>query len=218
MALFPSGARRTQVKRSYSRHIATFFFLAKAIVHLCMNTSVIKERVDTANIIAQTRACSLAGDAKASRLSRTAKNLKDFKAEALNQSKTTPTLLALYASILISTQAESNLRPNDTVHRGAAFTYAHQFSLSQPFAFCQELRRLMAVFSFHGRPWRFGDRVSVGSSSRAPRLSENHVSGRQEQSSDAEYHREGVARLAQRTLGSTATYRKCVNRLQAPSK
>jgi hypothetical protein len=63
------------------------FLLAKALNILGMAASVIKERADAADVIARTNTYSLVGDAKAFRLSRTAKNQKDFKIEALNQWK-----------------------------------------------------------------------------------------------------------------------------------
>ena len=63
------------------------YLLAKALTILGMNSSVIKERADAADVIANTNNYSLVGDAKAFRLSRTAKNQKDFKIEALNQWK-----------------------------------------------------------------------------------------------------------------------------------
>jgi hypothetical protein len=63
------------------------YLLAKALEYLGMKASVIEERADSADVIAHTDTYSLVGDAKAFRLSRTAKNQKDFKVEALNQWK-----------------------------------------------------------------------------------------------------------------------------------
>jgi len=63
------------------------YLLAKALAELGMKSSVIEERADSADVIAEVRKYSLVGDAKAFRLSRTAKNQKDFKVEALNQWK-----------------------------------------------------------------------------------------------------------------------------------
>jgi hypothetical protein len=63
------------------------FLLAKAFGYLGLKAAVIEERADAADVIAQTTTYSLVGDAKAFRLSRTAKNQKDFKIEALNQWK-----------------------------------------------------------------------------------------------------------------------------------
>lgn len=63
------------------------YLLAKALAELGMQSKVIDERADSADVIAEIRNYSLVGDAKAFRLSRTAKNQKDFKVEALNQWK-----------------------------------------------------------------------------------------------------------------------------------
>ena len=63
------------------------YLLAKALEHLGMEASVIEERADSADVIARTKKYSIVGDAKAFRLSRTAKNQKDFKVEALSQWK-----------------------------------------------------------------------------------------------------------------------------------
>lgn len=63
------------------------YLLARALGELGMKSEVIEERADSADVSAQVRKYSLVGDAKAFRLSRTAKNQKDFKVEALNQWK-----------------------------------------------------------------------------------------------------------------------------------
>lgn len=63
------------------------YLLAMALAELGMKSSVIEERADSADVLAEVRNYSLVGDAKAFRLSRTAKNQKDFKVEALNQWK-----------------------------------------------------------------------------------------------------------------------------------
>ena len=61
--------------------------LAKSLSLIGLNASVLEERADAADVIGHTPNYSLVGDAKAFRLSRTAKNQKDFKVEALNQWK-----------------------------------------------------------------------------------------------------------------------------------
>ena len=60
------------------------WLLAKALEELGMDSSVIRERADAADVTASVRGYTVIGDAKAFRLSRTAKNQKDFKVEALN--------------------------------------------------------------------------------------------------------------------------------------
>ena len=59
--------------------------LARAWCELGLNASPIIERADSADVIGHGEDYSIVGDAKAFRLSRTAKNQKDFKVEALNQ-------------------------------------------------------------------------------------------------------------------------------------
>lgn len=59
--------------------------LARALTELGLNAWVILERSGAADVQARAGSYELVGDAKAFRLSRTAKNQKDFKVEALNQ-------------------------------------------------------------------------------------------------------------------------------------
>lgn len=58
--------------------------LAAALNALHLEAEVIAERADAADVVAKGEGYSIVGDAKAFRLSRTAKNQKDFKVEALN--------------------------------------------------------------------------------------------------------------------------------------
>ena len=61
--------------------------LARALTLLGLDASVLEERSDAADVKGSTNKYVIVGDAKAFRLSRTAKNQKDFKVEALNQWK-----------------------------------------------------------------------------------------------------------------------------------
>lgn len=58
--------------------------LARSLSLVGMNTNIISERADAADVEARLPGYTVVGDAKAFRLSRTAKNQKDFKVEALN--------------------------------------------------------------------------------------------------------------------------------------
>lgn len=58
--------------------------LSKSLSLLGLEAEVILERSDAADVIARGDGYKIVGDAKAFRLSRTAKNQKDFKVEALN--------------------------------------------------------------------------------------------------------------------------------------
>lgn len=59
--------------------------LARALNFLGLDSTVIKARADSADVLAKNKKYSLVGDAKAFRLSRTAKNQKDFKVESLSK-------------------------------------------------------------------------------------------------------------------------------------
>jgi hypothetical protein len=59
--------------------------LARSLRELDLNAHMLSERSGAADVKAEADAYELVGDAKAFRLSRTAKNQKDFKVEALNQ-------------------------------------------------------------------------------------------------------------------------------------
>lgn len=61
--------------------------LAKALNHLGIKSSVLGARGNSANVFGQTDEYTLVGDAKTFRLSRTAKNQKDFKVSALDSWK-----------------------------------------------------------------------------------------------------------------------------------
>ncbi len=69
-------------EKLYSKY--TDVVLAKALEQLGLRTSVLVERGDSADVEAVADDWALVGDAKAFRLSRTAKNQKDFKVEAMH--------------------------------------------------------------------------------------------------------------------------------------
>jgi hypothetical protein len=69
-------------EKLYSKY--TDAVLAAAYRHIGLTSTVIEERADAADVEAVGRNLSLVADAKAFRLSRTAKNQKDFKIEALD--------------------------------------------------------------------------------------------------------------------------------------
>ena len=58
--------------------------LAQTWTHLSIPAEVLRARGDSADVFGKTHDYSIVGDAKAFRLSRTAKNQKDFKVQALN--------------------------------------------------------------------------------------------------------------------------------------
>jgi len=71
-------------EKLYAKYCDMIF--AEALSRLGIRSRVIKERSGAADVLGQVEArYSLVGDAKSFRLSRTAKNQKDFKVEALNE-------------------------------------------------------------------------------------------------------------------------------------
>jgi type II restriction enzyme len=70
-------------EKLYSKY--TDILLAKAFNFLGIKSIVVRQRSDSADVEGATTTYSIVADAKAFRLSRTAKNQKDFKVEALNK-------------------------------------------------------------------------------------------------------------------------------------
>ena len=60
--------------------------LSRAFIEICLNSEVLKQRSNSADVFAKSKfhGYSLAADAKSFRMSRTAKNQKDFKINSLN--------------------------------------------------------------------------------------------------------------------------------------
>lgn len=69
-------------EKLYAKYLDTL--LGKALSLLGLGAEVITERADSADVVATSQSYRVVGDAKAFRLSRTAKNQKDFKVVALN--------------------------------------------------------------------------------------------------------------------------------------
>jgi len=72
-------------EKLYSKY--TDILLSATLNHIGLNSLVLSERADAADVEAGNQNYALAADAKAFRLSRTAKNQKDFKIEALHNWK-----------------------------------------------------------------------------------------------------------------------------------
>ena len=75
----------TSEEKLYSKY--TDIALAKAYAEMGITSIVLKERADTADVECVTSKYSFVADAKAFRLSRTAKNQKDFKIQAMDNWK-----------------------------------------------------------------------------------------------------------------------------------
>lgn len=72
-------------EKLYSKY--TDVLLSVSFTHMGLNSVVLSERADAADVEAANPAYALVADAKAFRLSRTAKNQKDFKVEAMHSWK-----------------------------------------------------------------------------------------------------------------------------------
>ena len=73
--------------------------LAQTLTHLSIPAEVLRARGDSADVFGRTHAYSIVGDAKAFRLSRTAKNQKDFKVHALNDWRKSNTYACLVSPL-----------------------------------------------------------------------------------------------------------------------
>lgn len=70
-------------EKLYSKY--SDMLLARAFTFFGINSTVIKERADSADVEGETKDYTFVADGKVFRLSRTAKNQKDFKVEALDK-------------------------------------------------------------------------------------------------------------------------------------
>ena len=73
--------------------------LAQTLTHLSIPAEVLRARGDSADVFGRTRNYSIVGDAKAFRLSRTAKNQKDFKVQALDDWRKNNTFACLVSPL-----------------------------------------------------------------------------------------------------------------------
>ena len=73
--------------------------LAQTLTHLSIPAEVLRARGDSADVFGRTHEYSIVGDAKAFRLSRTAKNQKDFKIQALNDWRKSNTYACLVSPL-----------------------------------------------------------------------------------------------------------------------
>ncbi|MCD0415732.1 HindIII family type II restriction endonuclease [Rubrivivax sp. JA1024] len=78
-------AHDSSEEKLYSKY--TDIVLAQAFAHIGLDSRVIKERADAADVEVFASSFSFVADAKAFRLSRTAKNQKDFKIDAMHSWK-----------------------------------------------------------------------------------------------------------------------------------
>lgn len=100
---------------------------------LNIETTVIRRRSDSADIRGETAQYSIVGDAKAFRLSRSAKNQKDFKVAALSKWRKTDTYACLVAPLYQYPSKESQIYEQASTQNVTLLSYVHlRFLLDYP--------------------------------------------------------------------------------------
>jgi len=117
-------------EKIYSKY--SDILLAKALSYLGIKTKVIKERADSADVEGKARGYTLVADAKVFRLSRTAKNQKDFKVEALNKWKKDKDFACLVAPLYQFPKNQSQIYRQAIDKNVTLLSYTHlYFMLAQ---------------------------------------------------------------------------------------
>lgn len=99
--------------------------LAKALTALHVPADVLRTRGDSADVFGKTADYTLVGDAKAFRLSRTAKNQKDFKVNALNAWRRTNTFACLVAPLYQYPSRRSQIYMQAMTQNVVLLSYVH---------------------------------------------------------------------------------------------
>ena len=110
-------------EKLYSKY--TDALLAMAFTHLGLNSIVLTERGDAADVEAANSDYALAADAKAFRLSRTAKNQKDFKVEAMHGWKRGKLYAIVVCPIYQLPNRSSQIYQQAIARTVCIFTYSH---------------------------------------------------------------------------------------------
>lgn len=110
-------------EKLYSKY--TDALLASALRHLGLASLVLTERADAADVEAVGKTYSLVGDAKVFRLSRTAKNQKDFKIEAMHGWKRGKPHAIVVCPIYQLPTRSSQIYQQSISRNVCIFSYAH---------------------------------------------------------------------------------------------
>jgi type II restriction enzyme len=113
----------TSEEKLYSKY--TDCLLALAFNALGLKSLVLKERVDAADVEAFAKDYSFVADAKAFRLSRTAKNQKDFKVQAMHGWKRGKPYAMIVCPIYQLPTSSSQIYQQATTQNVCIFTYSH---------------------------------------------------------------------------------------------
>ncbi|PIS07575.1 HindIII family type II restriction endonuclease [Candidatus Berkelbacteria bacterium CG10_big_fil_rev_8_21_14_0_10_43_13] len=107
--------------------------LARALSFMGLNAKVLKERADSADVEGETKNYTIVADAKLFRLSRTAKNQKDFKVEALDKWKKDKDFACLVSPLYQYPKNSSQIYRQATAKNVTLFSYIHLYCiLSSP--------------------------------------------------------------------------------------
>ncbi len=113
----------TSEEKLYSKY--TDALLSLAYKTLGLKSLVLKERADAADVEAFAKDYSLVADAKAFRLSRTAKNQKDFKVQAMHGWKRGKPYAMVVCPIYQLPNTSSRIYQQATTQNVCVFTYSH---------------------------------------------------------------------------------------------
>ena len=110
-------------EKLYSKY--TDALLSASFTHIGLNSIVLSERADAADVEAATQDYALVADAKAFRLSRTAKNQKDFKVEAMHGWKRGKPFAIIVCPIYQLPNRSSQIYQQAIARTVCIFTYSH---------------------------------------------------------------------------------------------
>lgn len=110
-------------EKLYSKY--TDYLLSLSFRALGMQSIVLKERADAADVETFTKTFSFVADAKSFRLSRTAKNQKDFKVQALDGWKRDKPYAMVVCPIYQLPNTSSQIYQQATTRNVCIFTYSH---------------------------------------------------------------------------------------------
>lgn len=113
----------TSEEKLYSKY--TDCLLSLAYTALGLTSFVLKERADAADVEAVAKDYSFVADAKAFRLSRTAKNQKDFKVQAMHGWKRGKPYAMVVCPIYQLPTSSSQIYQQATTQNVCVFTYSH---------------------------------------------------------------------------------------------
>ncbi len=143
--LFPPSSSEEKLWAKYCD-----ILLAHAWTYLGISSDVLRTRGDSADVFGKTEDYTIVGDAKAFRLSRTAKNQKDFKISALNDWRKSDTYACLTAPLYQYPSRASQIYSQALQRNVTLLSYTHLRFLVDNFS-GQELTPL----------WRITDNLSA---------------------------------------------------------